>query len=134
MKIAVSLIAALLSGIIGAMGMGGGAVLIIYLSVFAGVGQFKAQGINLLFFIPIALTATVIYTVKKKISYKTVLPLAIGGIIGVAAGVALASFIGVKLVAKVFGGGILLLGISEIVKGIKSVLARKKKGCYNKTE
>ena len=47
-----ALAAGLLSGIIGAMGLGGGAVLIIYLSVFTDMPQLKSQGINLLFFYP----------------------------------------------------------------------------------
>ena len=46
-----ALLAGLLSGIIGAMGLGGGAVLIIYLSLFTETEQLKSQGINLLFFI-----------------------------------------------------------------------------------
>ena len=40
-----ALAAGLLSGIIGAMGLGGGAVLIIYLSVFTDMPQLKSQGI-----------------------------------------------------------------------------------------
>ena len=47
-----ALLAGLFSGIIGGMGLGGGAVLIIYLSVFKDVEQLKAQGINLLFIHP----------------------------------------------------------------------------------
>ena len=45
-----ALLAGLFSGIIGAMGLGGGAVLIIYLSVFTDMPQLEAQGINLIFF------------------------------------------------------------------------------------
>lgn len=127
MSVLISLIAAFVSGIIGSMGLGGGAVLIIYLTVFKNMKQFKAQGINLIFFIPIAIAAVLIYAKKKKIDFKTVLPFSLGGILGVSAGVAAASFIGVKLIAKIFGGGIILLGIREIVTGTKSVLARKKK-------
>ena len=44
-----ALLAGLLSGIIGGMGLGGGAVLIIYLTVFMDIKQLSAQGINLLF-------------------------------------------------------------------------------------
>lgn len=134
MKILISLTAAFLSGLIGSMGMGGGAVLIIYLTVFMNEKQFRAQGINLLFFIPIAAVSVFIYARKKQIEPKTVIPLSAGGVIGVGAGVTLASFVGVKLVAKGFGTGIALLGIYEIIKGIKSVLERKKKKCYNKNE
>ena len=45
-----ALLAGLFSGIIGGMGLGGGAVLIIYLTVFKNTEQLRAQGINLLFF------------------------------------------------------------------------------------
>ena len=63
----VALLAGLFSGIIGGMGLGGGAVLIIYLTLFTETEQLTAQGINLLFFIPTALLAVIIYAVKKKI-------------------------------------------------------------------
>ena len=81
-----ALLAGLFSGIIGGMGLGGGAVLIIYLSVFKDVEQLKAQGINLLFFIPIALVAVIIYALKKQIKWKLTIPIAIGGILGAAGG------------------------------------------------
>ena len=64
-----ALTAGLLSGIIGAMGLGGGAVLIIYLSVFTDMPQLKSQGINLLFFIPIAAAAIAVYGFKKQIKW-----------------------------------------------------------------
>ncbi len=51
---------------IGAMGMGGGGVLLIYLTAFAHVPQLKAQGINLISFLPTGLLATVIYAVKNR--------------------------------------------------------------------
>ena len=66
-----ALLAGLFSGIIGGMGMGGGAVLIIYLSLFTDTPQLKAQGINLLFFIPVGLIAIIIYTLKKQIKWKS---------------------------------------------------------------
>ncbi len=109
-----ALLAGLLSGIIGGMGLGGGAVLIIYLTVFKDTEQLTAQGINLLFFIPIALTALLIYAFKKQIKWKTVLPLAFGGILGAVGGIFLADFIGGVWTARLFGGFITILGIKEI--------------------
>ena len=73
-----ALIAGLLAGVIGAMGLGGGAVLIMYLSLLADIPQLKAQGINLIFFLPIALVAVSVYAFKKQIKWRTVLPLAAG--------------------------------------------------------
>lgn len=110
---AAALTAGLFSGIIGGMGLGGGAVLIIYLTVFKDVPQLKAQGINLLFFVPIALTAIIIYAFKKQIEWRVTLPVAAGGIVGAAAGFFLTDIIGGETVAKFFGVFLIILGIKE---------------------
>ncbi len=109
-----ALLAGLFSGLIGGMGLGGGAVLIIYLSVFLDTPQLKSQGINLIFFVPIALTAVIIYAVKRQIKWKTVLPIAVGGIVGAFIGIFVANLLGGEWVAKLFGGFIAILGIKEI--------------------
>lgn len=109
-----ALLAGLLSGIIGAMGLGGGAVLIIYLTLFADIEQLMAQGINLLFFIPIATVSVIIYSFKKQIRWKTVLKISVVGLIGTLLGWLLADFLGSELISKIFGVLLLLLGIKEI--------------------
>lgn len=115
-----ALLAGLFSGIIGAMGLGGGAVLIIYLSLFTDMPQLKAQGINLLFFIPIAVAAVTVYAVKKQIKWKTVLKVALWGLLGAAVGIYFADFLGGELTSKVFGGLLVTMGAIEIFS---------KKGC-----
>lgn len=109
-----ALFAGLLSGIIGAMGLGGGAVLVIYLAVFTDTDQLTSQGINLLFFIPIGLLAVIIYACKKKIKWKITLPAALFGLVGSLGGLAFTDMLGGKITAKIFGGLLVLLGISEI--------------------
>lgn len=109
-----ALIAGFLSGIIGAMGLGGGAVLIIYLSIFTSTEQLTAQGINLLFFIPIGTLAVIIYSIRKHINWKTVMPLAFGGIIGSVSGIFIAKILGGNMTAKLFGAFLILLGLKEL--------------------
>ena len=109
-----ALLAGLFSGIIGGMGLGGGAVLIIYLTVFKHTEQLHAQGINLLFFVPIAITAVAIYSFKKQIKWRTTLPFAIGGVFGAVGGFFITNFIGNNFTAKLFGGFLILLGIKEL--------------------
>lgn len=133
----IALLAGLLSGIIGAMGLGGGAVLIIYLAVFTDTPQLKAQGINLLFFLPVALIAVIIYSVKKQIKWRTVIPMAVGGIAGAFLGLALTDTLGGELTSKLFGALLILLGIKELLtkkyqkqnkplkKGGKDVILKK---------
>lgn len=124
-----ALLAGLLSGIIGAMGLGGGAVLIIYLTLFTDTNQLKAQGINLFFFLPIAMIAVVIYAFKKEIKWKKIIPIALGGILGSFLGIFLSAFLGGEFLSKLFGGGLVLLGIKEII-----CLKKKRKGDIIKKE
>ena len=111
-----ALLAGLFSGIIGGMGMGGGAVLIIYLTLFEDVKQITAQGINLIFFIPIGITALIIYSKRGQIKWKTALPIAVGGILGSAAGFFIAGQLGSSVISKIFGFLLVCLGISEIFR------------------
>lgn len=112
-------IAGILSGIIGAMGIGGGGILIIYLTLFADMEQMTAQGINLLFFIPCAVVALIIHIRKKRIVWKTVLPMIVGGLIGVAVGSYFAGIIGSGILGKVFAVFLVALGTKELVGGFR---------------
>ena len=109
-----ALLAGLLSGIIGAMGLGGGAVLIIFLSVFTDMPQLKSQGINLLFFIPIAIAAVAVYGFKKQIKWMLVAKIAAWGLVGTAGGLLFTNLLGGDITAKIFGGMLIIIGISEI--------------------
>ena len=122
-----ALLAGLLSGLIGGMGLGGGAVLIIYLTVFRDMGQLKAQGINLLFFIPIAALAVLLYARRGEINWKTVLPIAAGGFVGALFGIYLSGALSVKLLGKLFGGFLIILGVKEIFSHFKKGDLKDKK-------
>ncbi len=127
----VSIIAGFLSGVIGGMGLGGGAVLLIYLRVFAKIETGKAQGINLLFFLPIALVAVVIYAFKKQIKLSVVLPMAFGGVLGAAIGNSLFNFAGAEITGKIFAVFLIIMGIKEFFSFI-GLLKRKKCGIVKK--
>lgn len=122
-----ALLAGLFSGIIGSMGMGGGAVLIIYLAVFTSIEQLTAQGINLIFFIPIGILSVIIYSFKKTIKWKTVLPIALYGLIGSALGLLLTSLFDAKFISYAFGIFLILLGIKEVFKKDKNTVAKANK-------
>ena len=122
----IKFIAGFLSGIIGGLGLGGGAVLLIYLRIFENSPQLKSQGINLLFFIPIGIVAVIIYFKKGLIELKTVLPLAAFGIIGALAGYFLTRIIGGEFLGKIFALVLIIMGSAEI---IKVFLLKVKKKC-----
>lgn len=109
-----SALAGTASGILGAMGMGGGGILIIYLTLFAGVEQGTAQGINLLFFIPSAIIALIIYWKKHLIDWKTAFLCSSLGVIGALAGAWLSTVIDGGILGKLFGVLLLIMGIKQL--------------------
>ncbi len=110
----ISSIAGFFSGAVGAMGLGGGAVLLIYLTAFEKLPQFKAQGMNLIFFIPIAVLAVIIYAFKKEIKWKEILPIIFGGVLGSFGGLYLSKIIGEDFVSKIFAVLLIVLGVREL--------------------
>lgn len=108
--------AGLLSGIIGALGLGGGGVLIIYLTLFASAPQTQAQGINLLFFLPCAAVALFFHTKGKLVDWKCAISMSLAGFLGAVLGCLLAGFIGGEWLSKIFGGYILIIGLLELFR------------------
>ncbi len=107
-------IAGFLSGAIGALGLGGGGVLIIYLTLFASVPQTQAQGMNLLFFLPCAAVALFFHTRAKLVNWRFALPMSLTGFVGAVIGCLLAGFIGGEWLSKIFGGYVLFIGLYEL--------------------
>ena len=129
-----ALLAGLFSGILGSMGLGGGAVLVIYLSLFTNTKQLTAQGINLIFFIPIAIISVIIYSYKKQINWKLDLKIAFWGILGAASGLFLTDFLGGEITSKIFGGLLILMGSKEIFAKSNKKVAKRGENCYTKNE
>lgn len=102
---------ALLSG----MGVGGGGLLVIYLTLFENVEQVIAQGTNLSFFIATALASTVYNVKKKKIVWKITLVLSISGAVFSLLGSFLVEAIDRDILRKLFGGMLALGGISSLI-------------------
>lgn len=112
-----NLVAGFLAGLLGAMGFGGGSILIIYLTNILSMEQIAAQGINLIFFIPCALVS-VIYNLRKRlIKYKSALYLIAGAIPGLALGTFLITRIETHLLGKLFGAFLVLSGLMILFKG-----------------
>lgn len=115
-------LAAFLTGIFAAMGIGGGMILIIYLTIFANMPQISAQGVNLLYFIPIALLSVILHTKNKLIEWKKIVPSLILGITFAVIGAYSAEYIGSEHLRKLFGAFIVIVGIKEIFGGIKRTI------------
>ena len=105
---------AFLTGIFASMGLGGGMVLIVYLTVFAGFSQLVAQGITLVFFIPIAIISLVLHTKNKLVEWKKAVPAVLWGTAAVIISAWLANRIEQSLLSKAFGIFLILMGLKEL--------------------
>ena len=104
------------SGIISGMGIGGGTILIPALLFFTDITQQQAQGVNLIYFVPTAITALITHQKKGNLDWKTARPVAVLGLAGAAAGAFLAVSLESEILRKIFGGFLFLMGLSEIFK------------------
>lgn len=114
-----------ISGIITAIGMGGGTVLILLLTLFLSISQHVAQATNLLFFVPTAVTAIVCNLREKSIELKVGIYIIVFGIIGAIVGSVLSNSMDVKILKKFFGIFLLFVAIHEIYNYYKLYIKEK---------
>lgn len=114
-------LAGAVTGVLSGFGVGGGTLLLIYLTAFAGMEQTTAQGINLLYFLPAAATALPSHIKNGYIERRVALPAIGAGLLCSAAAAWAATALDVELLRKCFGLFLLYIGITELFrKQIKS--------------
>ncbi|MBO5102913.1 MAG: sulfite exporter TauE/SafE family protein [Clostridia bacterium] len=120
-------LAGLFGGLCGGMGMGGGTLLIPILTMFLGIDQHLAQGLNLLVFIPTGIIAVIIHMKNKLIDYKVFFIIILPAI---ATAVCAALFVGKiksETLSLCFGIFLILIGLFEMYNAIKTSINNKKK-------
>jgi len=88
--------------------------LLLYLTAFAGMNQLTAQGINLIFFLPIAIIAVCIHAKNKLINYKSAVICIAFGFVGVWCGLWLTKIISEELLRKLFAILLIYMGLREL--------------------
>lgn len=109
-----SAIVGFLTGILASMGLGGGFILVVWLTVFEDVAQRAAQGINLLFFLPIALISLIFHLKNHLVNKTLVGKMALGGLLGAVIGTYGAQLIDNSLLRKLFALFLLAFGLREL--------------------
>ena len=112
LDVIVSFLASALAG----TGVGGGGLLVIYLTLARGMGQLAAQGINLSFFISGATSAVPVHIKKRNIDFLAVIFIGAFGIVGAFLGLALAQSISPSLLRKFFGIFLVFCGLKSLRK------------------
>ncbi len=110
----IALLIGTLTGIISGFGIGGGSLLVLYLTAFAGVAQYTAGGINLLYFIGCAPAALIGHIRHKAIEWQAVLWCSLGGVAAVIPTALLAADMDTNLLRRLFGILLLYIGVKEL--------------------
>lgn len=110
------IIAGVLGGIVGGMGMGGGTLTIPILTIFLHYKQLQAQGVNLIAFLPMSLIALFIHIKNKLVDFKSTWLLAVVGCVFSLGGAMLANHISNGVLKKLFALFLIGLGIWQIVE------------------
>lgn len=105
------IIASFLAGALSGMGLGGGGILLVFLTAFSSIDQLTAQGINLIFFLPTGLVAVIVYAIKKQVEWKIVLKMWLYGVIGAFGGYFIARAIETQYLSKIFAVFLIIFGI-----------------------
>ena len=108
------------------LGVGGGGLLVIYLTMIKNIPQIESQGINLLFFVTAGTASLIIHIKKRKLDIKNLIIIIISGSVGAIAGSIIANFTDGVIAKKVFGGFLIISGIIELFSNFKPCSSRRK--------
>ena len=101
-------------GFLAGLGVGGGSLLMLWLTMVVGMEYEQARIVNLLFFLPSAFIATIFHRKQGSVKLKKIQPAIITGCIAAA----LFSFVGNRIdttiLKKCFGGLLLVTGFREL--------------------
>lgn len=101
-------------GFLAGLGIGGGSLLILWLTAVLDTAYPDARFINLLFFLPAALVSAFLRWKKQKLNLKNIIPAALAGCGAALVFSWLGSRLDITLLKKLFGGLLLLTGLREL--------------------
>ncbi len=110
----IAALAGLVCGVLSGMGIGGGTLLMLWMTAVQSVEQVAAQSINLLYFLPTGLCALILHIKNGLVRAKIVLPAIAAGCPAAIAAAYFATNLDASLLRKLFGGLLVIVGIYEL--------------------
>ena len=101
-------------GFLSGLGVGGGSLLILWLTQILGISYAPARIINLLFFLPSAIIASFCRRKEGALNFKKLLPGIATGCLTATAASIISKSLDTTLIQKIFGGLLLLAGCKEL--------------------
>ncbi len=115
----VSILAGAACGVLSGFGIGGGSLLMVWMTAVLGLEQRTAQAINLLFFLPTAAASLIFHVKGRQVQWRATIPAALAGLATAALSAWVATKIDASLLRKLFGVFLLFVGASEIFRKTK---------------
>ena len=110
----ISLAAGIVLGLLAGLGVGGGSLLMLWLTLVLDMPYQAARTLNLLFFLPSALVATVFRWKRDSLSIQKVLPAVLCGCVSAAVFSILSRSWDIGFLKKLFGILLLVTGLREL--------------------
>lgn len=111
-----------LTGVLSALfGVGGGVVMVPFMTIVLDLSQHTAEGTSLLVIVPTALAGVIAHRRHQRVRLRHVLMLAAGGIIGSLAGASLALGIEGDVLQRMFGVLLGVVGLHVMWTGVTGV-------------
>lgn len=101
-------------GFLSGLGIGGGSLLILWLSIVLGTDPLTARSINLLFFVPSALVACALRIKQGDLKVKPLLPAILAGCVAAALCSWVSTILDVVILKKLFGAVLIAAGLREL--------------------
>lgn len=101
-------------GFLSGLGVGGGSLLLLWMTLVVGADPGQARVMNLMFFLPCAIIATALRWKQSKPDWNHILPAAGAGLLGAVLGNLIAPSLPQALLKKAFGVLFLLAGVREL--------------------
>ena len=113
-SIPVAIITGVILGFLAGLGVGGGSLLILWLTLVLGIDSETARSINLMFFITAAGSVSFFRWRQGVLQIRVIMPAVITGCIAAAAFSFLSRWIDQTLVKQLFGVLLLITGLREL--------------------
>lgn len=109
-----SLIIGTILGFLAGLGIGGGSLLMLWLTIVLHTDHGTARSINLMFFLPAAVFSSWLRLRRGGLPLRQIFPAILSGCILAAVSSYFSSFLNLNLLKKLFGGLLLFTGFREL--------------------
>lgn len=109
-------LAGLICGVLSGCGIGGGSLLLLYMTQLRGMAQAAAQGVNLLYFLPTSSAALISHGKNRLIDRKLVLMTALPGMAAAALSAFAAASVNSSILRRLFGIFCTAVGVKMFIK------------------